>query len=156
MEMPVPSTEHKQLEKLSGIWHGKETMHPGPWSPAPSEAQGTMRARISLSGFALITDYEQSCGGKTTFSGHGVYTWDGQKRQVVLHWFDCMGQGAEEFRGSWKGDRLQLDSKNPMGFARMTYDCSQPGALASRMEVSQDGKTWAPMFDATYKRVPAS
>lgn len=156
MDMPSPSEEHKQLEQLSGLWNGTETMHPSPWSPTPSAAEGTMRARVALGGFALIADYEQSCGGKATFSGHGVYTWDGHAKQVVLHWFDCMGQGAEEFRGSWQGSRLQLDSKNPMGFSRLTYDCSKPGALTSRMEMSQDGKSWAPLFDASYKRVAPS
>jgi len=95
---------------------------------------------------------EQSRGGEPTFSGHGVYTWDAQAGEVVLHWFDCMGQGSEEFRGKWDGDRLVLGSRNPMGFARMTHDYSQAGTLTSRMEMSPDGEAWTPLFDGTYQR----
>ncbi len=152
MEMPKPTAEHKQLEKLAGIWNGKEKMHPSPWDPAGGEAQGTTRGRVALDGFAVIADYEQSRGGKPSFAGHGVYTWDASAKQVVMHWFDSMGQGAEEFRGTWKGDRLELQSKNPMGLARMSYDFSKPGALTSRMEMSQDGKSWTTFFDGTYQR----
>ena len=152
MEMPKPTADHKQLEKLAGIWNGKETMHPSPWDPKGGEAEGTTLARLALDGFAVIADYEQSRGGKPTFSGHGVYTWDAAAGQVVLHWFDCMGQGSEEFRGSWDGDRLRLESRNPMGFARMTHDYSRAGTLTSRMEMSPDGETWTPLFDGRYQR----
>lgn len=152
MEMPKPSADHERLEKLAGTWKGTETMHPSPWDPAGGEALGITRARVALNGFAVIVDYEQSREGKSTFQGHGVYTWDPQAGEVVLHWFDCMGQGTEEFRGAWDGDRLQLESRNPMGFARMSYDFSRAGRLVSRMEMSQDGQGWAALFDGSYER----
>ena len=63
-----------------------------------------------------------------------------------------IGQGCEDFRGTWKGDVLTLASKGPMGHARLTYDLSKPGVMSSLMETSQDGAKWTKMFDGTYKR----
>ena len=152
MEMPKPTADHKKLERLAGIWKGKDKLHPSPWDPKGGVAEGFQRGRVSLDGFAVVIDYEQSRDGKKSFAGHGVYTLDPKSKQVVLHWFDTMGQGAEEFRGSWKGEVLTLESKTAMGHARLSYDCSRAGALTSRMEMSQDGKSWAPMLDSTYQR----
>jgi hypothetical protein len=152
MEMPRPTADHKRLEKLAGIWKGKETLYPSPWDPKGGEAQATTRSRVALSGFAVIGDYEQSRGGQRTFEGHAVFTWDPHQQQVVMHWFDCMGQGKEEFRGTWKGDSLEISSRNPMGYARLTYDLSTPGTMRSSMEVSQDQKTWTRFFEGTYTR----
>jgi hypothetical protein len=152
MDMPKPTADHKRLEKLAGIWKGKETMYPSQWDPKGGEAQATTRSRIALNGFAVVSDYEQMRGGVRTFEGHGVWTWDGHQKQAVMHWFDSMGMGAEEFRGTWAGEVLTVSSKSPMGFARLTYDFGKPGVLTTRMEMSQDGKTWSKMFDGTYNR----
>ena len=152
MEMPKPTADHRKLEKFAGIWKGTETMHPSPWDPKGGEAQGITRARVALDGFAVIGDYEQTRQGKVTYQGHSIYTWDAKAKQVVLHWFDSMGQPVDEFRGAWDGDRIVLQSKNPMGQWRMSYDLSKPGVMTSKMETSADGKAWSAMFDGKYKR----
>jgi hypothetical protein len=150
--MPKPTADHRRLEKLAGIWRGSETMHPSAWDPQGGEYQAVTRSRVALEGFAVIGDYEQTRGGQVTFSGHAVYTWDVNQKQVVLYWFDSTGQGVDEFRGSWKGDRLVLECRNSMGFWRMSSDLGKPGAMTSFMEMSQDGKSWAKLFDGTYRR----
>ena len=71
---------------------------------------------------------------------------------MVLHWFDSLGHGAEEFRGTWQGDVLTLTSKSPMGHARLTYDVSKAGVMNGSMEMSPDGKTWSKLFDGRYAR----
>ena len=152
MDMPKLSADHKKLEKLAGIWKGTEKMYPSAWDPKGGEAQAITHSRLALGGFAVVGDYEQTRGGTCTYQGHAVYTWDAQAKQVVLHWFDSMGQGADEFRGTWTGDRLVLQSKNHMGHWRMTSDYSKAGTLTSGMEMSQDGKTWVKLFDGTYRR----
>src|SRR5262245_5056694 len=152
MEMPKPTADHKKLEKLAGIWQGTETLYPSPWDQKGGKADGTTRSRIALTGFAIVTDYEQTRGGQRTYEGHGVYTWDTRANQVVLHWYDAMGQGCEEFRGTWKGDVLTLTNKGQMGHARLTYDVSKSGVMSSMMETSQDGAKWTKMFDGSLKR----
>jgi hypothetical protein len=152
MDMPKPSADHKRLEKLAGIWKGTETMPPSDWDPKGGTADGTTQARVALDGFAVVSDYEQKRGGKRTYAGHGVFTWDAQQQQVVLHWFDSMGQPVDEFRGSWQGDVLLMQCKNAMGHWKMTYDLGKAGTLSSRMETAPDGKTWKPLFHGTYRR----
>ena len=153
MDMPKPNPAHKQLERLAGIWRGKENMHPSQWMPDGCVADGETRSRVALDGFAVVCDYEQSIGGQATFRGHGVYTIDGKNGDVVLHWFDTMGGQHEEFRGGWQGDKLVLQSKSPMmGHMRMTYDLGKAGELGSSMENSQDGSSWSTMFDGVYTR----
>jgi hypothetical protein len=152
MDMPKPTADHRRLEKLAGNWRGEETMHPSAWDPEGGVAQGTTRSRVALDGFAVIGDYEQTRDGKVTYSGHAVYTFDPRAKEVVLHWFDSMGMGVDVFRGAWQGERLTLQSQNPMGHWRMTNDYSKPGTMTSRMESSQDGKSWTPLFDGSYTR----
>ncbi len=152
MDMPKPTADHKRLEKLAGIWTGTETMYPSQWDPKGGPADATTHTRVALDGFAVISDYEQKRGGQRTYAGHGVWTWDGHRQQVVLHWFDSMGQGVDEFRGAWNGEVLQVASKNPVGHWRMTYDFTTAGTMKSRMETSPDGVAWKPMFDGAYRR----
>lgn len=153
MEMPQPNAAHKQLERIVGIWKGKETMYPSQWCPDGKVADGETHNRVALSGFGVVTDYEQSIDGSPTFNGHGVYTIDSKTDDVVLYWFDSMGMGCEEFRGGWDGARLTLQSESPMmGKMRMSYDFTTDGKLGSSMECSQDGKTWTKMVDGAYDR----
>lgn len=152
-EMPKPTPDHHRLARLAGHWKGKEIMPPSQWLPLGGTAEAETRARVALADFYVLADYEQRMGGKTTFTGHGVYTWDPQTNRVVLQWFDSMGLGREEFHGGWTGDTLTLTSEGPMGTMRMTSDYRTPGRLTTRMEMSADGTTWKVMFDGTYTRV---
>lgn len=152
MDMPRPTADHDRLELLCGDWRGAETMHPSPWDPKGGTAEGHTHSRRALGGFAVLSDYEQLRGGTRTFEGHGVYTVDGATGEVVLHWFDAIGQGREEFRGRWNGDRLTLTSQGPQGHMRLGYDFSRPGVLASVMATSPDGKVWSTLFDGSYRR----
>jgi len=150
--MPKPTAEYERLEKLAGIWTGGETLHPSPWDPKGRVARATTRARVALAGFGVVANYEQTSDGQRSFEGHGVYTWDAKAGEVVLHWFDSMGMGVDEFRGVWEGDRLRLERRNAMELWRMSSDRSKPGRVTSRMEASQDGKSWTVMFDGSYAR----
>ncbi|MEZ6036612.1 MAG: DUF1579 family protein [Planctomycetota bacterium] len=151
MEMPQPDARHQQLHRLAGTWQGVETMHPSPWDPGGSQADGRSVVKIALGGFYAIVDYTQSKDGHVVFEGHGVYSIDGGTGEVMLHWYDNIGQGVEEFRGAFAGDVLTLQSKNQVGFARLTYDYSQPGKLLSAMDMSPDGENWNRLFDGVYE-----
>jgi len=152
MGMPTPSSGHVRLQELAGYWEGEETMHPSQWDPKGGVAVGKNNNELSLGGFALISDYVQERDGATTFSGHGVYTYDPKTDRYALHWFDCMGSPPELFVGGFEGDVLTLAHGGPGMHARMTYDLSTPGTMKSMMEMSQDGKDWKVLFEATYQR----
>ena len=156
MDMPQPSAGHARLKALAGHWEGPETMHPSQWDPAGGTAIGRNRSRMALNGFALITDYEQERHGAVTFAGHGVMTFDPRTALYTLLWHDSMGSPPEAFTGTFDGDCLSVSHGGPGMHARLTYDISDPGCLVSSMALSSDGVEWRTLFDARYRRVPAS
>jgi hypothetical protein len=153
MDMPKPSAGHKRLELLAGTWEGKETMYPSQWDPKGGVAVGRNKSHMALDGFALINDYEQERDGVITFSGHGIYTFDPKKEQYSLYWLDSMGSPLEVFLGGFAGDVLTLGHGAPPFHVRLTWDMTQSGLMASKMEMSEDGTTWKKLFDAEYRRV---
>ena len=56
MEMPQPDARHQQFHRLAGTWQGVETMHPSPWDPGGSQADGCSVVKIALGGFYAIVD----------------------------------------------------------------------------------------------------
>lgn len=152
MQMAQPTPAHKMLERLAGSWSGTEIMHPSPWDPNGGKATGHTEARMALDGFALIADYQQERDGAITFRGHGVYTYSAAEKQYILYWFDSMGVAANIFRGNIKGDKFTLTSKEEQGYSRLSYDLSQNDRQKFLMEMSQDGKHWKPLVEATYQR----
>ncbi|MEO5721930.1 MAG: DUF1579 family protein [Chthoniobacterales bacterium] len=150
--MRKPSAGHRTLEKLAGRWEGAEKLYPSPWDPAGGMANGRMQARVALDGFALITDYEQARGGKVTFAGHGVFTFEPKDEIYTLSWFDCMGSPPEIFTGSCVDNVLTVAHGGSGMHARLTYDFREDGVLAKTMEISQDGEAWNLFFDGRLLR----
>jgi hypothetical protein len=107
---------------------------------------------VALGGFALVSDYEQQRDGKTTFSGHGAYTYDPEQQIYTLYWLDSTGSRPEVFTGTFTGDVLTLGHAGPPMHVRLTWDLTMMGRLASKMEMSEDGVTWNTLFDAEYRR----
>ncbi|MHC4092753.1 MAG: DUF1579 family protein [Planctomycetota bacterium] len=153
MDMPQPSPGHRKLQLLVGRWEGDENMYASQWDPTGGTAFGRTTSRWGLGGFALISDYEQERDGTITFSGHGVYTYDVRLEQYSLFWVDSMGSPPEVFVGGFTGDVLTLSHAGPPMHVRLTWDFTEPGVLASSMEMSDDGVTWNKLFDAEYRRV---
>ncbi len=152
MDMPRPTEAHQQLERLAGTWVGEETMHASEWDPKGGIATGYNENRMGLDGFALICNYRQEREGHVTFRGHGVYTYDPERKLYQLHWFDSMGSPPECFEGNFEGDRLELSHGGPGMHARMSYDLSVPGQQTGVMHMSKDGKEWMRLFDGVYRR----
>ena len=151
-EMPKPTAEHKKLELLAGNWTGEEKIAPSPWDAAGGTAIGRVCNKVSLDGFNVIQEYEQERGGKTSFRGHGVFGYDANAKCYVLHWWDSMGMGVNEFRGQFTGDVLSMTFAGVHGHNRCTFDVSKPGGYAFTMDVSQDGKIWMNFMQGGYSK----
>ena len=152
MDMPKPGPQHKQLEALAGTWKGEEKMYPSEWDPKGGVANATFNTRVVCDGFYVTGDYEQKRDGAVTYQAHMVAGIDPKSSEVVMHWYDSMGMGAEIFRGKFDGQSLTLSCKNSMGQHRVSYDFREKGTLRSKMETSQDGKTWTVLFDGVYRK----
>ena len=153
MEFGQLKPEHKKLASLAGKWSGPEKIHPTPWDPKGGAATGRADARVALDGFVVITDYEQERDGKVTYRGHGVFGWDPFESCYVMSWADTMGGAMlHAARGEWVGNTLTFSASNPMGHSRYIYTFQSDTQHAFRIEMSQDGKNWAPFLEATYTR----
>lgn len=151
MQMPQLTEPHRRLAVLVGSWRGEETLQPSPWDPKGGTAIGEVRNSLALDGFAVVQDYAQARGGQVTFRGHGVFRWDQEAQEYVLHWFDSMGQAPTEFRGTFVDGVLTLSSAQPHGMTRAAFDFRRSGQYEYRMEVSPDGHTWHPFMTGTYQ-----
>lgn len=154
MEIPKPGAAHTRLHALAGLWSGEERLHPAPWDPAGGMANAVVRNRVVLDGFAVVQEYEQYRDGNRTFSGHGLFWWDGAANQYVMTWFDSMMGVPAEFRGGFEGDVLRLMNTMPQGgVVRCSFDCGVRGEYVFTMEVSQDGQAWSPSMEGAYSVV---
>lgn len=151
MDMPKPGPEHKRLEVFAGTWIGQELMHPSPWDPQGGPTEAEARNAMALDGFALIQDYEQRRGGRTTLKGHGVLRWDGASGHYAFHWFDSMGTPPAIFIGDWVEGTLTLRSQGPYGWARAQWTFHD-GTYAYRMDLSPDDRHWTPFMEGSYRR----
>lgn len=152
MDMPKPGPLHERLALLAGRWLGEETLMPSPWDPAGGTALGRVENRVALGGFAVLQDYVQSRDGQTCFEGHGVFTVDADKEEVVLYWFDSMGCPYNEFRGGFEGEALALYCDAPMGRQRVRFEWPARDRYGFRMEMSQDGTNWQCLMTGAYSR----
>ncbi len=150
MEMPKPGPAQENLKAFVGEWRGKETMHPSQWMPEKSVRDARITNRIGLDGFAVIQDYVQLDGGKPTFQGHAVILKNPHADNYQMHWFDTFSPSL--FEGSFDGKKGAFTSKSPMGQTRATWDFHKPDEYRFKMEMSQDGKSWAPMMDGEYRK----
>ncbi len=156
MEMPKPSTEHKNLQRLVGRWKGDEKLYPSPWDPKGGMATGRVENKSALDGFIVVQDYSQERGGAPTFRGHGVFSYDPNQKCYLMHWFDSMGAPVNEFKGTFEGKILSLSSKGMMGINRASFDLSRDNSYTFTMEISQDGKQWVPFMEGSYSREGAN
>jgi hypothetical protein len=64
-----------------------------------------------------------------------------------------MGGTCSEFRGQFADDVLDLSCPMPGGKGawRAVWKAPAPGRLTFSMQTSEDGQTWAPSMDGTYR-----
>jgi len=146
--------QHKKITgAMAGTWNGDEKLYPSPWDSAGGAAKGRLSARVDLDGFFVITDYQQERGGAVTYRGHGVYGWDPNLACYTMNWFDSMGGGcATAARGTWAGNTLTFTQESPMGHGRYTYTFESPMRMLFRIDMSQDGKNWAPFMESVFTK----
>jgi hypothetical protein len=152
MQMPQPTAAHQKLKLLEGNWMGQEHISPSPFDPQGGPAVGRASNRLALDGFVIVQDYQQERGGKVSFRGHAVLSWDAAAQCYVMHWWDSMGMPPNIFRGQFQGDVLTLVCDDQHGRSRATFNFSQSGRYSYRHEVSPDGQQWFPFMEGEYER----
>ena len=90
--------------------------------------------------------------------GGSLNAWRAESRGWKQAWIGSDGQWVE-FTGGRTGSAMVLEGRWPNvlgagkdGTVRMTYTPAADGAVRQFGEVSDDGKTWKPLFDFVYRR----
>jgi hypothetical protein len=150
MEMPRPGPAQEKLKSFVGEWRGQEKMHPTQWMPEGGVRDAKISNKLALDGFAVVQDYVQSDKGTPQFQGHAVIMKNTKAETYQMYWFDSFSPSL--FEGPFDGTHASFVSNSPMGMMRATFDFSKPGRYAFKMELSADGKSWAPMMDGEYRK----
>ena len=80
-----PSPEHKILQERVGTWDAAVQMWMGPGEPAKYKGVETNRM---LGEFHVLSTFEGDMGGP--FEGHGVMSFDPNKKKFISIWADTM------------------------------------------------------------------
>jgi hypothetical protein len=145
------SAQHRQFD----FWVGRWDVYP------TGKDKQVARSHIeNLYGGCVIRENWMPFSGTPGGSLNTYDPGDGKWHQV---WMDA-GNARVSFDGEYAGDRMILtgswkgaEGPGKDGLVRMTYSRLEGGAVRQFGEISKDqGATWKPFFDFTYKPVPAS
>jgi hypothetical protein len=119
---PLPSPEHRVLEKDVGTWDADvEIRMPG----APLQrSRGVAHNRLVAGGLWLVIDFKNET---TDFEGHGVFGYDPQKKVYVGTWVDSMRTFLAPMEGTWDAEKRTMtfivdhvDPNGPMRWRETT------------------------------------
>jgi len=158
MAMMQPGPEHKVLEKLVGKWSAVVKMWMDPAGP-PMESGGTMEYVSVMDGRYLHGVYKGTVMGMP-FEGMSVDGYDRYKKQYFSLWFDNMGTGFLDQRGTCSPDgkvmtlrgmmfNPQLGRETPVRTVNTWLD---DNTLRYEMFETKDGKEVKSM-EITYTRM---
>lgn len=98
--MPKPGPEHAVLNQDVGTWDATVESFGAPGAPA-MKSKGVETNTLGCGGMCLITDFQGEMMPGTSFDGHGLTTWDPNKKKYVSTWTDSMSQGLMTSEGTW-------------------------------------------------------
>src|SRR5437773_323804 len=99
-EPPKPGPEHDELKKLEGTWDTTMSM-------AGKDSKGVATYKMDLGGLWLNSTYEgEIAGGK--FKGHGMDSYDTNKKKYVGVWFDSMSTSPMIMEGTFDKEKKML------------------------------------------------
>jgi hypothetical protein len=144
--MPKPGPEHEVFKMDVGTWDAVVEMSPGPGMPA-QKSKGVETNRIGCGGLCLISDFKADMGGMP-FEGHGVSTWDPNKKKYVGAWTDSMSTGVaigestyDAKTKTWSGTMEGPDMTGKVVKSRAVGEMPNPSTRIFRMySAGPDGK----------------
>lgn len=150
---PQPTPHHQKLHALAGAWIGDEVLADTPWMPG-GRAQSFVRAQLALGRFFLEQDYRQERDGQETFRAKALVTFDLDRNEYRLFWFDNLGFApAEPAGGAWDGNTLTVLRKSPRALARHAITIRNAQEYEQIIENSWDGGvSWTPVMTGLYRR----
>ncbi len=158
MAMMQPGPEHQQLTRLAGKWSSVNKMWMDPAAP-PTEMTGAMEYVSVMGGRYLQGTYKTVMMGMP-FEGMSIDGYDRYKKEYFSLWFDNMGTGFIDMRGTRSPDgrttvmmglmfNPQLGKDSPVRSVTTWID---DNTIRYEMFETKGGKE-AKSMEITYKRM---
>ena len=98
-EFPKPGPEHEKLKIMAGEWVSAIKMI-DPASGKTHASTGSMKGKVDLDGFFLISQFKGSIG-ELPYEGRSITGYDPHKKKYIGVWVDSMGPGVYQTVGEW-------------------------------------------------------
>lgn len=152
---PKPDPELKKLDIMVGHWTYEGEYKAGPGGPN-GKAKGEDRIQWILGGF-LLQDQEIETGALGDARMAVLFAYDPAKKNIVISGLMNDG-GPVSGIVEVSGNTITLDGKVVLGgkesLLRNTYVVAADRmSMTQKVEMSADGKTWTPFFDALFTKV---
>jgi hypothetical protein len=95
--MAQAASEHKMMLERAGTWDAKGQMWMG--APEPTAFTGVETNRM-LGEFHVLSKFESQMMG-SPFEGHGILSWDPNKKKFVSVWVDTMEPSPAVLEGTY-------------------------------------------------------
>ncbi len=155
MDRPVPGSAYEELQAFLGDWAGTTHWQASPWGVARTAPSDVTFSR-AVAGLAVTMSYGHANSDGTRSEGHGVFTTDPDRPEVLWYHVNSMGLPPEPpARALWRGGTLTVERRSDHGTARHTYRLDD-GVLTHAASVRL-GKAleFIPFLTSVYRRVPA-
>jgi hypothetical protein len=138
-----------ELEKLEGVWTGKETVIDGDRS---YEATARLVFQTVFDGRFLLCDYMQTVPDRPVSVGHGVFRRDVSTDALTVTWFRSpAGTSSQQATAVAEGDTLVFVETVDGRTTRTRYTPLRD-QLSIRTECSAGGDNWKPLLEGSYRR----
>lgn len=146
MDLPRPDHNHPALASLLGHWRGTARLESGPWGP-----ERTVDAEMTFTqvagGSAVVQSYRHLEPDGTHFEGHGIFTVDPDRRDVLWYYVDSVSPApAAPARCTWHDGVLQVERHTGAGSTRHTLSVAD-GVLVDVAELRRDAHADADLRD---------
>lgn len=138
-----------ELQKLEGVWTGKETVTEDGHS---YEATARLVFQTVFDGRFLLCDYVQSIPERPTSVGHGVFRRDATTEALTVTWFRSpAASSSQQANGVADGDALVFVETVDGRTTRTRYTTLRD-QLTIRTDCAVGDDTWKPVLEGSYRR----
>ena len=157
-ELPMPGPELDVLKADVGTWDVEIKAWAGPGEPTVTKGKETNRM---LGGFWLLTDFEGNMFG-LDFQGHGMYSYDAEKKHYVGSWVDSLSPSKMDMIGkhdkvnktlTFEGMASGADGTPTKHVLKTTYKDDGTRTMTMHMQAGDD---MLKLFEMTYSKPKAA
>ena len=140
------------LQALAGRFAGTDEIHASAWGPGET-ARVAMSAEWEIGGRVLVQRWQDS-RADDVFELMNVFMADPANGEVLLYVFDTLGYPPDPpARGSWDGDRLQLQRKTERGESQIEFTPTRTGFRWSKRYRPSGSAPWQVIIDGELARL---